>query len=110
MSWLSKVQAPIQSFLKPGVWLPGVRTSHVYQETWTVRGSVERALEDVVTAVETVGMHSKEAQQISKVDREEMYVRVFYYTPVCQWLDVLEVTFDSSLIKSQGKDMAPHGI
>ena len=103
MSWFSKVQAPIQSFLRPGIWLPGVRTLHVYQETWTIQGSVERALEDVIAAVETVGMHSKEAQQTSKVDREAMFVRVFYYTPICQWLDVLEVAFDSSLAKSKGR-------
>ena len=32
-------QGPIQAFLRPGIWLPGVRNLHMTKDTWEISAS-----------------------------------------------------------------------
>ena len=45
-------QAPIQAFIHPAVWIPGIRNRHTFREKWIIEGStVKRCLEDVTQVV-----------------------------------------------------------
>ena len=39
----------MQAFLRPGVWLPGVRRLHEYEEEWEIAASVEKVSRSVRT-------------------------------------------------------------
>lgn len=96
--WLSRVQAPLQTFLRPGIWIPGARTPHYYRETWIIEDSPENTYQDIIQAIESVQLRKK--WQIRKTDEEQLFIQVLAFTPYCNWLDILEIQFDTSLTQS----------
>ena len=88
---LARAQAPIQAFLRPAIWLPGVRRLHLAAEDWLIRATPEQSLEKLLEGVAEIA--ESEHLEVRKVDRGRCFVQVFSFTPGCNWLDVVEVHF-----------------
>ena len=39
---VAQCQAPVQAVLRPGVWLPGVKKLHDFEEEWEIAASLEK--------------------------------------------------------------------
>ena len=84
-------QAPIQAFVRPAVWIPGVRSLHSFRERWIIEDATpERCLEDVSQAVEEV--KTGEHLVVHKIDKVNNFIQIFSYT-ASNWLDVAEIRF-----------------
>ena len=84
-------QAPIQAFLRPGVWIPGIRRLHSCRERWILEGATpERCLEDVTQAVEKI--KTGEHLIVHRIDKTKNFIQIFSYTSA-NWLDVVEIRF-----------------
>lgn len=94
----SVAQAGFHVFLRPGLWIPGIRTPHVYGETWRVESSPESAFKDILGAIEQVSLRCR--LHVRRVDDDKMFISVMSFTKKCSWVDVLEFQFDTSLLKS----------
>ena len=51
---VAKAQAPIQAYLRPGMWCPGVRNLHMARETWSISASLDKAMESLVAGIDIV--------------------------------------------------------
>ncbi|CAL1534403.1 unnamed protein product [Lymnaea stagnalis] len=92
-TFISQIQAPIQCLLRPGVWLPGIRSLHSHQEKWKFNSdSVKDNLDSVLRAVADVvkADRSRSYWDIQTVARG--FLRVFVYTRA-EWLDIIEIKF-----------------
>ncbi|XP_076453429.1 uncharacterized protein LOC143288646 [Babylonia areolata] len=96
----SRWQAPVQSCLRPAMWIPGLNRLHSHREIWTsTRGStadeilhsVERAL---LKVIETDRSHSDFI--ITKAESDFLQIHVL--TRV-EWLDVIEMRFQDNTVK-----------
>ena len=89
----ANAQAPIQAFLRPAVWIPGVRNLHSSREMWIIEGATpERCIEDVQQAVGKV--ETGEHLMVHKVDKANHFIQIFSLTP-SNWLDVVEIRFQA---------------
>jgi len=87
-------QAPIQAFLRPAVWIPGIRGLHSFREKWIVEGATpEKCLEDVNQAVEKV--KTGERLVTHRIDKAKNFIQIFSYTS-SNWLDVVEIRFQAT--------------
>lgn len=91
--WLADTQAPLLALLRPGVWIPGARFPHVYQEKWEVESSPLETMEDALRAIELIS--DRQRLQLQVADRQKLFVQVFSFTRSCRWLDVVELSFSS---------------
>ncbi|XP_065055435.1 uncharacterized protein LOC135683954 [Rhopilema esculentum] len=91
---LSKLQAPIQAALRPGVWLPGIRALHQRYERWQSGESPYFCFDKVLFALQI--METSDQLEIYKVDREHLALQIFFYTKNCKWLDVVELEFQAA--------------
>lgn len=87
--------------LRPGVWIPGIRTPHVYKETWKIDASSDRAFKDILGAIEEAAARCR--LRIRSIDDEKMFIKVISFTKKCSWVDVLEFQFDTSLVNQSGQ-------
>ncbi|CAI7994436.1 hypothetical protein GBAR_LOCUS1447 [Geodia barretti] len=87
----AQFQAPAQAFLRPGVWLPGVKRLHEYEEEWKISASVDQCMEAFQAAVESLS--EAEHLDLRKVSKEKNFIQVFAFTASCNWLDIVEVHF-----------------
>ena len=62
---VAQCQAPLQSCLRPGMWLPGVRNLHSARETWEVKAGVEATIDRLVAGVEA--LDTEESLEVHKV-------------------------------------------
>ena len=83
------------ALLRPGMWIPGVRSPHLYRERWEVDGPASEVLDDILLAVESVEI--RERLLVHKVDRESLFVRLLSFTSTCEWLDVVEFKCSTAL-------------
>ena len=87
-------QAPIQAFIRPAVWIPGIRNLHSCRERWIIEGATpERCLEDVAQAVEKV--KTGEHLVVHKIDKTKNFIQIFSLTKA-NWLDVVEIKFQAT--------------
>ena len=94
----STSQASLHVLLRPGLWIPGLRTPHVYQETWRTEGSSDSAFKDILGAIEDVSVRCR--LHVRSVDDEKLFIRAMSFTKKCSWVDVLEFQFDTGLLQS----------
>lgn len=95
----SRIQAPIQCFLRPAMWIPGLNRLHSVTQTWhsadyNVQKNiecVERALAKVIDKDTT---HSDFI--VNKVEPDFLQILVFTRA---EWLDVIEMEFKDNVIK-----------
>ncbi|XP_076319151.1 uncharacterized protein LOC143230050 [Tachypleus tridentatus] len=101
-SCLCEGQANIQAVLRPGVWLPGVRFPHQYQETWHVAANPTVCSQAVVEAVSNINQQDNKGKyyQINrvKVDNNSAFVRILCFTRM-RWVDVVEMKITCELDK-----------
>ena len=104
---LSRAQAGAESFCRPGMWLPGVRNLHLATETWEIKAALNVSknacvwvidvalLQDTINAVVegAVRVGEKENMEVHKVDKLELLVELWSFTPGCNWMDVVEIRF-----------------
>ena len=87
-------QAPIQAFIRPAVWIPGIRNLHSFRERWIIEDATpQRCLEDVTQAVEKV--KTGENLVVHKIDKTKSFIQIFSYT-AANWLDVVEIRFHAT--------------
>ena len=87
-------QAPIQAFIRPAVWVPGIRGMHSFRERWIIEDATpESCLEDVTQAVGKV--NTGERLVINKIDKANNFIQIFSYT-AANWLDVVEIRFQAT--------------
>ena len=87
-------QAPIQAFIRPAVWIPGIRNLHSRRERWIIEGATpERCLEDVAQAVEKV--KTGEHLVVHRMDKTKNFIQIFSLTKA-NWLDVVEIKFQAT--------------
>ena len=98
---VSQSQAPLHVILRPGIWIPGVRTPHLYKETWKVDGSSDAVFKDILGAIEEVSVRCR--LRVRLVDEDNLFIRVMSYTKRCSWVDVMEIKIDTLLIQSGNK-------
>lgn len=91
----SVCQGPILAFLRPGMWIPGARTPHLYRERWEVDGPASEVMDDILLAVESVEI--RERLLVRRVDKESLFIRVLSFTSTCEWLDVVEFKCNTAL-------------
>eukprot|EP00466_Bigelowiella_natans_P008673 jgi/Bigna1/82854/fgenesh1_pg.98_\ len=81
ISCLSRVQAPMQAFFRPGMWLPGCRNIRYYSETWALGVKAEVAMKAFLKTVKhyeenTDGVMGKEKILCVHVTGGDKAVRV----------------------------------
>lgn len=95
-SWLN---APIQAFLRPALWIPGLRSFHRKKERWQWKEDPECTFRRVREALAVLEMRFYEHYgyrniKVAKVDAEKLFIRAYFLTPCMQWLDVVELQFE----------------
>ena len=90
----ANAQAPIQAFIRPGVWIPGVKNLHSFRERWIIESATpDECLEDVTQAIEKVD--TGEHLVTHKVNKERQFIQIFSFT-AASWLDVVEIRFHAT--------------
>jgi hypothetical protein len=88
---LVSLQAGVQAWLKPAMWIPGVRSFHSEQHEWRVAAPAGQVLEAVVEAA--AGLTTRGWSQY-EVDKAGRRVVLNYVTRVAKWLDQVELRFE----------------
>ena len=65
----ARSQAPAQAFLRPGVWIPGLRNLHRVKEEWAMEGSPNECMEALTATVQSFEERDKNFE-IRKSDNE----------------------------------------
>ncbi|RUS72014.1 hypothetical protein EGW08_020228 [Elysia chlorotica] len=101
----SRIQRPIQTFLRPAVWIPGLRNLHSTRETWTFEGgshqdnlhAIQNAINKVI-AKDTSKFYWQVQQpnvplgnETTPLQDSKSFVRIFTFTRA-EWLDITEIT------------------
>ncbi|XP_067672905.1 uncharacterized protein [Haliotis asinina] len=86
----SGVQAPIQSALRPSMWVPGLRDLHVHREKWRIDQTSMNFVETVKKGLATMIQEDKLGTfyDIHKIEKD--FVRIFAFT-WAEWLDIVEI-------------------
>ncbi|XP_071496879.1 uncharacterized protein [Diadema antillarum] len=92
--FLSAIQSPIQAFLRPAIWIPGLNRLHSHREQWvSLSATADQLTEELVQAVDRVAeADPRTTYKITKVDKEKHRVQIFNWT-WAEWLDVVEIEF-----------------
>ncbi|XP_001201153.1 uncharacterized protein LOC764703 [Strongylocentrotus purpuratus] len=92
--FLSTIQSPIQAFLRPAVWIPGLNRLHSHREQWvSLSGTADQLVDDLIQAVDRVAESDpKTTYAVKQVDREKHKVQIYNWT-WAEWLDVVEIEF-----------------
>ncbi|XP_077996130.1 uncharacterized protein LOC144449467 [Glandiceps talaboti] len=92
--FLSSLQAPIQAFLRPAMWIPGLNRLHSHKERWQCPESAPGVcLDELVLAVSKADATDKiNTYKIKKIDNERYTAQIYSFTRA-DWLDVVEIEF-----------------
>jgi hypothetical protein len=90
---LVSLQAAVQAWLKPAMWVPGVRSFHSEQHEWRVAAPAGQVLEAVLAAA---GELSRRGWSQYEVDKAGRRVVLNYLTKVACWLDQVELRFEEA--------------
>mmetsp|Transcript_22669 Transcript_22669/g.31682 ORF Transcript_22669/g.31682 Transcript_22669/m.31682 type:complete len:219 (-) Transcript_22669:277-933(-) len=99
---MSRWQAPIQAFLRPGMWIPGCRAIRYYAEKWTLSCECDTALESFIKSVEYFKVNKGEGTLgnekiiIRENDAKRHKATIYCFTKTAEYLDVVEVCFSES--------------
>ncbi|CAH1801303.1 unnamed protein product [Owenia fusiformis] len=109
--FLSAVQGPLQAFLRPGLWFPGLNLLHTCTEQWVSTEPPDVLLDDLVHSIEAYSqLEQRESWcniiQLHKVDRENNRVTILAYTRA-EWLDVVEIDFNTGKARSFSSGIFP---
>ncbi|XP_033748002.1 uncharacterized protein LOC117333004 [Pecten maximus] len=99
----SVLQAPIQSFLRPAMWVPGCNKLHSHKEIWRSDSvGADALLEDIINTVPdlTECDSTGSTYVVNKVDEERGFVRIFAFT-WANWLDVMEFTLRGNKLQAR---------
>ena len=99
---VSRVQGPLQAWLRPGQWCFGVRAIRQGSERWRVGASAEQLLAALSEAVSGYQQGQPEGDGLShtckvRIGKQRVrengtaFVRIENYTQTAEWLDVLEL-------------------
>jgi len=95
-SLFSWIQAPIQAFLRPSLWIPGLRAWHRKKQFWHVSGNTFDNYQKLLTGLQEVEvdlglLYGFRCVKISKVDKDKKFIQAYFLSPFMQWLDVVEL-------------------
>lgn len=104
----SKLQRPIQTFLRPAVWIPGLRNLHSHSETWTFGSDTHQSnLDSILNAInkviakDTSKFYWQVQQPSAAVGNEtdsKSFIRIYTFTRA-EWLDITEITLSGNKAK-----------
>eukprot|EP00053_Salpingoeca_punica_P004147 m.47514 g.47514 ORF g.47514 m.47514 type:complete len:170 (+) comp12636_c0_seq1:152-661(+) len=99
ISLMSRVQGPVQAFLRPAMWIPGLRNIRYHTETRQFSQSaadINQALVRIFTTYQAqvedgtgpglLGNHLV----LHTMDTAKGYFEIHSYTPNAEWLDVIQ--------------------
>lgn len=94
-----RCQGNIQSFVRPGIWLPGFRSPHMYQETWQIATNPPVCMRTVISAVRSLNVDEQDGRlyELAKVDDEACFIQINAYT-YGQSLHVIEIHFSENTV------------
>ncbi|XP_060067310.1 uncharacterized protein LOC132547554 isoform X2 [Ylistrum balloti] len=100
----SAIQAPLQSLLRPAMWIPGCNKLHSHTEIWRSDAvGADALLEDIINTVPDLTTKSDRTRStyvINKVEEERGFVRIFAFT-WANWLDVMEFTLKGNKVQAR---------
>ncbi|XP_065830543.1 uncharacterized protein [Oscarella lobularis] len=95
MPWcVSRWHAPLQACSRPSMWCFGERNLRRMVETWHMDVSPNEAFDKIVEAAKKLSQEQHELfedAEVSKENKDELFLQIFSYTPKCQYLDVVEL-------------------
>ncbi|XP_070571756.1 uncharacterized protein [Ptychodera flava] len=92
--FLSALQAPIQAFLRPAMWIPGLNKLHSHRERWQCPDATpDVCINELVMAVSKADVTDKiNTYRIKAIDTERCTCQIYSFTRA-EWLDVVEIEF-----------------
>mmetsp|Transcript_9013 Transcript_9013/g.17575 ORF Transcript_9013/g.17575 Transcript_9013/m.17575 type:complete len:209 (-) Transcript_9013:84-710(-) len=98
ISCVSRYQAPVQAFLRPGAWIPGYRNIRYHAEKWTLKSTPGNSLLLFVDTIKhfqdgSEGLMGREKMSIARTDKDKGFVQVYCFTAKAEWLDIVEIQF-----------------
>jgi len=113
LSWLSKVQSPLQDALAPGNWVGRFLSFNSDSKTWLFPNATPQQASDAIVAV-IKGLNSDQRAdlcvpccQITKATADHVHVRTWTKK---EWLDVLDIKLSNGSVVNTvdgSKDSAP---
>jgi hypothetical protein len=88
---LVSLQAAVQAWLKPAMWVPGVRSFHSEQHEWRVEAPAGQVFEAVLAAAGELSSRGWSQYEADKAGRR---VVLNYLTKGAKWLDQVELLFE----------------
>ncbi|XP_043238924.1 uncharacterized protein LOC122390251 isoform X1 [Amphibalanus amphitrite] len=92
---LTRWQADLQGALRPGRWLPGLRTPHMFEETWRAGSTPSVCLLALVRAAKQLRAGVKCQVKTMSEWSSQARATLHFFTASLSWLDVVDVDFVS---------------
>eukprot|EP00903_Cladosiphon_okamuranus_P016073 g14837.t1 len=122
LSGYVKLQVHIQKFLKPGMWLPGIRYPHNWWEKWTVAtAETEVCVKDIGRAIENVAAAAVSPEGIGGgqmvfqlaglwycAEKGMGYAKMICVTKA-RWMDIVELRVCKPEGGGEGCEVTAHG-
>lgn len=72
----------------------------MYREVWELEESPQQAYDEILKAIKSVIDKDKELMELRETDEENLFIKVFSFTRMCNWLDVMEIQVNATLIQT----------
>jgi hypothetical protein len=93
-SAISRFQGPLQAAIRPAAWIPGFRNIRYHSERWGCSNSVGEVfgkLSELAREYSVARSLMDAYVVVHKEDHESHFLALHTYTPVAEWLDVVEI-------------------
>lgn len=92
-SCLSVWQGPVQAFLRPAIWIPGMKNLRFHAEQWDCQDTTSQAFDLILDQCKDFREHRSLINAtvvIHKQDKNQQFIELHTYTKA-EWLDVVEI-------------------
>lgn len=72
----------------------------MYREVWELEESPQQAYDEILKAIKSVIDKDKELMELRETDEETLFIKMFSFTRMCNWLDVMEIQVNATLIQT----------
>jgi len=89
---LTRWQSGLQGALQPGRWVPGLRTPHIYEETWRANSTPSVCLLATVRAAKQLRRTVKCQVKTMSEWSDQASATLYFFTEKLSWMDVVDVS------------------